>query len=86
MQSLGDLYQRLVDTSLHPVLTGRLRSSARQWHMLLFGCALVLITLTKSLFSWKTAGILTGVKMATLAVVLGLARAGLLPQWFPHWG
>ena len=23
-------------------------------------------------------------KLVTLAVVLGLARAGLLPQWFPH--
>jgi hypothetical protein len=43
------------------------------------------ITLPKALFSWKTAGILTGVKLATLAVVLGLARAGLLPVWFPHW-
>ena len=48
--------------------------------------AFVVFTLTKSLFSWKTAGILTGVKLVTLAVVLGLARAGLLPQWFPHWG
>ena len=48
--------------------------------------AFAMITLTKSLFTWKTAGILTGVKLATLAVVLGLARAGLLPGWFPHWG
>ena len=39
-------------------------------------------TLTKSLFTWKTAGILTGVKLATLAAVLGLARAGLLPSGF----
>ena len=54
--------------------------------MMFFGRAFVVITLKKSLFSWKTAGILTGVKLATLAVVLGLARAGLLPQWFPHWG
>ena len=45
-----------------------------------------MITLLKSLFTWKTAGILTGMKLATLAVVIGLARAGLLPQWFPHWG
>ena len=54
--------------------------------MMFFGRALVLINLTKSLFSWKTAGIFAGMKLATLAVVLGLARAGLLPQWFPHWG
>jgi len=44
------------------------------------------ITMSKSLFTWKTAGILTGMKLATLAVVDGLARAGLVPQWFPHWG
>ena len=31
-----------------------------------------MITLTKSLFTWKTAGILTGVKLATLVVVVGL--------------
>ena len=48
--------------------------------------SMCMITLTKSLFTWKTAGILTGVKLATLAVVLGFARAGLLPAWFPHWG
>ena len=54
--------------------------------MMFFSRAAVVITLTKSLLSWKTAGILTGMKLATLAVVLGLARAGLLPQWFPHWG
>ena len=48
--------------------------------------AFAVITLTKSLFTWQTAGILTGLKLATLAVVLGLARAGLLPAWFPHWG
>ena len=42
--------------------------------------------MSKSLFTWKTAGILTGMKLATLAVVIGLARAGLLPQWFPHLG
>ena len=54
--------------------------------MMFFGRAFVMITLKKSLFSWKTAGILTGVKLATLAVVLGLARAGLLTAWFPHWG
>jgi len=52
--------------------------------MMFFGGACALITLTKSLFTWKTAGILAGVKLATLAAVLGLARAGLLPQWFPH--
>ena len=63
-----------------------LRSPARQAHMMFFGRAFVVITLKKSLFSWKTAGILTGVKLATLAVVLGLAREGLLPAWFPHWG
>ena len=54
--------------------------------MMLLARAFVLITLTKSLFSWKTAGILAGMKLVTLAAVLGLARAGLLPQWFPHWG
>ena len=54
--------------------------------MMLFSRALVLITLTKSLFSWKTAGILTAMKLVTLAVLLGLARAAFLPQWFPHWG
>ena len=48
--------------------------------------AFAVITLTKSLFTWQTAGILTRLKLATLAVVLGLARAGLLPAWFPHWG
>ena len=48
--------------------------------MMFFSRASVVITLTKSLLSWKTAGILTGMKLATLAVVLGLARAGLLPQ------
>ena len=53
--------------------------------MMFFGRAPAVITLPKALFSWKTAGILTGVKLATLAVVLGLARAGLLPVWFPHW-
>ncbi|WP_156957692.1 hypothetical protein [Synechococcus sp. KORDI-52] len=53
---------------------------------MVIGSAFVVITLKKSLFSWKTAGILTGVKLATLAVVLGLARAGLLPVWFPHRG
>jgi hypothetical protein len=54
--------------------------------MMCFGRAFVVFTLTKSLLNWKTAGILTGVKLVSLAVVLGLARAGLLPQWFPHWG
>lgn len=53
--------------------------------MMFFGRVPAVITLPKALFSWKTAGILTGVKLATLAVVLGLARAGLLPVWFPHW-
>ena len=62
------------------------RSPARQSRMMFFGRAFVVITLKKSLFSWKIAGILTGVKLATLAFVLGLARAGLLPAWFPHWG
>ena len=55
-------------------------------HDVLWLAGFPVITLTKSLFTWKTAGILTGVKLATLAVVLGLARAGLLPAWFPHWG
>ena len=58
---------------------------ACQQRMMFFGRAPAVITLPKALFSWKTAGILTGVKLATLAVVLGLARAGLLPVWFPHW-
>ena len=54
--------------------------------MMSFCRSLPVITLSKALFSWKTAGIFTGVKLATLAVVLGLARAGLLPAWFPHLG
>ena len=53
--------------------------------MMSFGQDPPVITFSKALFSWKTAGILTGVKLATLAVVLGLAHAGLLPVWFPHW-
>ena len=51
-----------------------------------FGWAFAVSTLTKSLFTWKTGGILTGMKLAMLAVVLGLARAGMLPAWFPHLG
>ena len=62
-----------------------LEGPACQRRMMFFGRVPAVITLPKALFSWKTAGILTGVKLATLAVVLGLARAGLLPVWFPHW-
>ena len=66
------------------IATNAVDTKAQQ-RMMFFGRAPVVITLPKALFSWKTAGILTGVKLATLAVVLGLARAGLLPVWFPHW-
>ena len=41
---------------------------------------------TKSPFRWKYAGILVGLKLAIVAVVLGLSRVGFLPNWFPHWG
>jgi hypothetical protein len=77
MSSVGDQWAR------EPVSLG---SPDREWHMMSFGWACALITLPKSLFTWKTVGILKGVKLAALAAVLGLARAGLLPQWFPHWG
>ena len=43
-------------------------------------------TKTKSLFSWKYAGILVGMKLGIAAVVLGLSHVGLVPEWFPHWG
>ncbi|QNJ00659.1 hypothetical protein SynA1562_01831 [Synechococcus sp. A15-62] len=35
----------------------------------------------KTLFSWKYAGILVGVKLAVVALVFGLSRAGLDPGW-----
>ena len=41
---------------------------------------------TKSPFRWKYAGILVGLKLAIVAVVLGLSRVGFHPDWFPHWG
>ena len=50
------------------------------------GYGFPVINLSKSLFTCKTEGIPTGMKLAMLAVVIGLARAGLLPQLFPHWG
>ena len=65
------------------IATNAVDTKAQQ-RMMFFGRAPAVITLPKALFSWKTAGILTGVKLATLAVVLGLARAGLLPVWLPH--
>lgn len=40
----------------------------------------------KSEFHWKYAGILVGLKLARVAVVLGLSRVGFLPDWFAHWG
>ena len=43
-------------------------------------------TKTKSLFSWKYAGILVGMKLGIAAVVLGLSRVDLVAEWFPHWG
>ena len=43
-------------------------------------------TKTKSLFSWKYAAILVGMKLGIVAVVLGLSRVGLVPEWFPPWG
>ena len=63
------------------IATNAVDTKAQQ-RMMFFGRAPAVITLPKALFSWKTAGILTGVKLATLAVVLGLARAGLLPVWY----
>ena len=59
---------------------------APQWHMTIFGRVFDVFNLTKSLFNWKTVGILAAVKFATLAVVIGLARGSLLPHCFPHRG
>ena len=36
----------------------------------------------KTLFSWKYAGILAGIKLGVVAVVFGLKRAGVDPSWF----
>ncbi|QNJ02327.1 hypothetical protein SynPROSU1_00710 [Synechococcus sp. PROS-U-1] len=41
---------------------------------------------TKTLFSWKYAGILAGIKLGVVAMVFGLSRAGLLPGWLPFGG
>ena len=54
--------------------------------MMLLALAIVLITIAKSMFSLKTAGILAGMKLVILADLLGLDRAGLLSQWLLHWG
>ena len=39
-----------------------------------------------NLFSWKYAGILVGAKLAIAAAIFALSSAGLLPDWFPHFG
>ena len=39
-----------------------------------------------NMFSWKFAGILIGIKLAIATVIFGLSSAGLLPDWFPHFG
>ena len=39
-----------------------------------------------NLFSWKYAGILVGAKLAIATAIFALSSAGLLPDWFPHFG
>ena len=39
-----------------------------------------------NLFSWKYAGILVGAKLAIAAAIFAVSSAGLLPDWFPHFG
>lgn len=36
--------------------------------------------------SWKYAGILVGIKLVIATVFFVLSSAGLLPDWFPHFG
>ena len=55
-------------------------------HMMWGNQMSLVTTKTKSLFSWKYAGILMGMKLGIVAVALGLSRVGLVPEWFPHWG
>ena len=38
----------------------------------------------KSRWTWKTAAIVIGMKIAVAAFVLGLAHTGLLPDWMPR--
>ena len=61
--------------------------SPQQKGRMMWGNQMSLVTTkTKSLFSWKYAGILVGMKLGIVAVVLGLSRVGLVPEWFLHWG
>ena len=39
-----------------------------------------------NLFNWKYAGILVGAKLTIAAAIVALSSAGLLPDWFPHFG
>ena len=48
--------------------------------------AFVMKDANSNLFSWKYAGILVGAKLAIAAAIYALSSAGLLPDWFPHFG